>query len=413
VKFFFPDSQDLVDPSFDFVAETRSDTRIRQRDDLYAHELFPKPPYDGALVSKAIVDGVGAGSGRYTLGQQRRFKIEGVREFMRLPDGMKAMGDCGAFTYKDEPTPPVTVEEVSQFYEEAGFDYGASIDHIILDYKPAWDHCLPGIDPVPEKNRERQEITIQLARQFIKYCRKQKCRFEPMGVVQGWSPKSYSATFSALQKMGYRYIALGGLVKLKSTEIMEILETISPKVKPTTRLHLFGVTRLDHTRKFAQHGVVSFDSTSPLQQAFKEDKNNYYTNDHSYAAIRVPQVDVNPKLKNRILSGEVRQQDAFRLEEACLEGLQAYDRRRYSRKKLLELLCEYQVICGSTRNYAEMYEQVLTDRPWKDCRCKVCKDLGINVVIFRGAERNRRRGFHNLYVTYQKLKNIRRRSTVA
>jgi len=57
MKFYFPDSQDLVDPSFNFETEKRSETRIRQRDDLYAHEVFKKPPYDGMLVSKAIVEG--------------------------------------------------------------------------------------------------------------------------------------------------------------------------------------------------------------------------------------------------------------------------------------------------------------------------------------------------------------------
>ena len=112
MKFFFPDSQDLVDPSFDFLTENRSEIRIRQRDDLYAHEVFRKPPYDGMLVSKAIVEGIGSGSGRYTLGQQRRFAVEGAREFMRLSDGLKLMGDCGAFTYIREPVPPVSVDQL-------------------------------------------------------------------------------------------------------------------------------------------------------------------------------------------------------------------------------------------------------------------------------------------------------------
>ena len=40
MKFFFPDSQDLVDPSFDFRTERRSDDRLRHRDDLYVHEVF-------------------------------------------------------------------------------------------------------------------------------------------------------------------------------------------------------------------------------------------------------------------------------------------------------------------------------------------------------------------------------------
>ena len=410
MKFFFPDSQDLVDPSFDFVTEKRSETRIRQRDDLYAHEVFRKPPYDGMLVSKAIVEGTAGSTGRYTMGQQRRFFVEGVREFMRLPEGMEIMGDCGAFTYVKEPEPPVTVEDVSRFYDECGFDYGASIDHIILPFDAGWDHTLPGIDTVPDECRARQEITIQLAREFKKHCKKQKFRFEPLGVAQGWSPRSYLKSVAALQKMGYSYIALGGMVPLKSREILQVLETVSPKLKSSTRLHLFGVTRLDHVKRFANHGVVSFDSTSPLRQAFKEDRDNYYAKDRTYVAIRVPQVDVNLNLKKKILSGEVDQREAFRLERECLDGLRKFDRRRFPRKDLVRLLSEYQQLFGGSRNYAPDYEELLRDRPWNDCRCSVCQELGINVVIFRGAERNRRRGFHNVYVTYQRLKRIRRKS---
>src|SRR5438128_1581312 len=70
MKFFFPDSQDQVDPSFDFVTEQRSATRVRQRDDLYAHEALRAVPYGGMLVSKAIVDGIGNGAGRYTFAQR-------------------------------------------------------------------------------------------------------------------------------------------------------------------------------------------------------------------------------------------------------------------------------------------------------------------------------------------------------
>jgi hypothetical protein len=37
MKFFFPDSQDQVDPRFDFESEEHSPFRVRQRDDRYAH----------------------------------------------------------------------------------------------------------------------------------------------------------------------------------------------------------------------------------------------------------------------------------------------------------------------------------------------------------------------------------------
>ena len=72
MRFYFPDSQDQIDPSFDFESEVRSPYRIRQRDDLYAHEILDPCPYDGMLISKAIVDGVEGGAGKYSAQQRQR-----------------------------------------------------------------------------------------------------------------------------------------------------------------------------------------------------------------------------------------------------------------------------------------------------------------------------------------------------
>jgi hypothetical protein len=41
------------------------------------------------------------------------------------------------------------------------------------------------------------------------------------------------------------------------------------------------------------------------------------------------------------------------------------------------------------------YRTMLADRPWERCDCPICSTIGIQVAIFRGNDRNRRRGFHN------------------
>src|SRR5438309_3401024 len=119
MRFYFPDSQDQIDPSFDFQAEERSPFRIRQRDDLYAHEVMNRPPYTGLLVSKAIVDGVDGGAGRYSAQQRQRLYRVGIREFFRLDDvpgeRLDTIGDCGAFTYVRVHEPFYTVDEVINF----------------------------------------------------------------------------------------------------------------------------------------------------------------------------------------------------------------------------------------------------------------------------------------------------------
>ncbi len=49
------------------------------------------------------------------------------------------------------------------------------------------------------------------------------------------------------------------------------------------------------------------------------------------------------------------------------------------------------------------YRELLRDCPWRECGCEVCTDLGIDVAIFRGNNRNRRRGFHNTRNFYDRL----------
>jgi len=406
VKYFFPDSQDLIDPSFDFETETRSSSRIRQRDDLYAHEVFNSPPYDGLLISKAIVDGMG---GKYTLAQRHRLYREGVRRFLRIDKNkynsqLETMGDCGAFSYVLEEVPPFSVDEVIDFYEECGFDYGISVDHIILGYKESLDNTLLHLDAVPLEWRRRQEITLELAQDFLRRHQVRQCQFRPIGVAQGWSPASYAFSVKELQKMGYRLIALGGMVPLKTLDIIACLRKIQEVRHPQTCLHLLGITRCENIGSFAQYGVVSFDSTTPLLQAFKDFKDNYYAKDRTYAAIKVPQVESNNKLKNLIKAGKVKQEDAIKYEKKCLSLLQEYDRNNASLDQVLQALKDYETLYDRKRNRIDVYREVLIDRPWKACECVICRQLGINVIIFRGSERNRRRGFHNIYVFYNRLK---------
>jgi hypothetical protein len=406
MKFFFPDSQDLVDPSFDFVTERRSENRQRHRDDLYVHEVFSSPVCDGLLVSKGIVDGLSGGAGKYSMAQRHRLLRVGAKEFFRLErrdqPPLPIIGDCGAFTYVREQIPPYSVDEVLQFYTDCDVDLGISVDHVILEFQPKWDSAA---EAVPASVRERQTITLELASEFLTKCQKSGLRLEPLGVAQGWSPRSYARAVTELEKIGYSYIAIGGMVPLKTKDILATLSEISRNKLPQTRLHLLGVTRTDAISEFGRFGVVSFDSTSPLRQAFKDAKNNYYTPDRTFTAVRVPQVEGNPDLQKRIRAGEVNQQLARRLELRCLELLAKYDSELVDLETVLTALDEYEAVHSPTSTFSESNRETLTAAPWKKCPCDVCRSLGIHVVLFRGAERNRRRGFHNLWVFYRRVQS--------
>ena len=174
---------------------------------------------------------------------------------------------------------------------------------------------------------------------------------------------------------------------------------------PETRLHLFGVTRCEHINAFSAFGVASFDSTSPLRQAFKHDSENYYTSEKLYAAIRVPQVEGNAKMQQRIVSGR-RQPGGGAAPGAGLPGSaeRSYDRDGKGDGEGPEAAARVRPACTTAGRTAPTdYRRDATGPPWKRCPCEICRRLGIHVVLFRGAERNRRRGFHNLFVTYRRV----------
>lgn len=55
MRFIYADSIDVVDPTYDFLADRHGPTRTYHWDDVYAHEILGYPPYDGILISRAIV----------------------------------------------------------------------------------------------------------------------------------------------------------------------------------------------------------------------------------------------------------------------------------------------------------------------------------------------------------------------
>ena len=62
-----------------------------------------------------------------------------MQHSIKIPQGstLEVMGDCGAFGYVKEKEPPLpfySVENVAELYDKLGFDYGVSVDHLVVDY---------------------------------------------------------------------------------------------------------------------------------------------------------------------------------------------------------------------------------------------------------------------------------------
>ena len=89
-----------------------------------------------------------------------------------------------------------------------------------------------------------------------------------------------------------------------------------------------------------------------------------------------------------------------------LEALRAYDADTCSLDETLNAVLEYEAVVGVKKSYELEYRRTLAARPWRACQCGLCEKHGIDVAIFRGTERNKRRGFHNLSILSRKISDL-------
>ena len=426
MKFLYSDTQDYVDPDYDFIEDRNAPGRKRYWDDMYAHELMTEAPYDGLLVSMSAIrpaEGVAASKVRYSTSEEQRFLRDGARKFLRYggPNFKNAMlmGDCGAFAYVEHEFPAYKPSEVIEFYDEAGFTHGVSPDHIIFDC----DHSNPPSTVVSEETLKRYNITLDNAEKFLKLVAKEDFPFEPMGAVQGWSPKSMALAAKKLEKMGYKYLAIGGLVPLKVDAIHDVLKHLRSSISPSTCIHLLGFAKADHIHQFTDYGITSFDSTSPLIRAFKDQKSNYYLPNTSggidyYAAIRIPQSIENSRLVQGMKKGLFSPEMLVKKEKIALQSVRDLDVGKGSPSSALNAVMDYHqfLVRGDGTDTASQEKELkktenliaktIRDMPWKACDCDVCRKVGVEVIIFRSSNRNKRRGFHNLHVYHKHVQRI-------
>jgi len=379
IRYFIPEWDDLVDPDYDFINDEHSGGRGDWSNEVYAHQMYPAPNYDGILMSRAVAE--------KSKKKKERINAMGVHRFLRVPCEMPIMGDCGAFDYIMQDVPPYSTEDVIDYYSRLGFDYGVSVDHLIVS--------------ATEDQRDfRYELTIDNAADFLRKHRQAKLDWEPIGAVQGWSPESYAAAAEKYVKMGYKYIALGGLVRSSTKSILPILEKVHEVVPSDVNVHLFGIARLNAMPEFNRYGVRSVDSASALRRAWLGGKDNYWSlSGTHYRAIRIPEAGKSFRAKNMVSEGRATAEFVEKTEKRCYKALHDYDKDLISLDEALDILDEYDHLITENRtNMREEYGRTLADKPWKTCGCDICKAAGVDVVIFRGNNRNRRRGFHNTYV---------------
>ncbi len=407
VTYFLPDWDDLLDENFDFAKDRFSGASRGERSDKHCCVLMkPERMCDGVLVSLA----------QHVTSKGPLKRISGTGEESLAPKDMRRQfgleqdqylfGDCGAFSYVNEDAPAMSVEQAIALYELHGFDFGASVDHI-----PVSHIVRDGekIELSKAKRHARVRKTRENAEAFIRQAKNRGVGFTPVGTIQALDSAAYGNMAAFYHELGYRHLAIGGLVPLSDQAVEEIVTsvmTVVSQLKPRPWVHLFGIFRPKLQVRFRELGVDSFDSASYFRKAWlRSDQNYLATNGKWYAALRVPMTSdgrTRKKLEDAGCDIELLE----RQEKQVLKLLSDYGRHAVAAKSVLEALTEYDESLtrkSDARSLRAKYLRTLLDRPWESCDCPFCRETGIHVLIFRGANRNKRRGAHNTLMLYGSL----------
>ena len=245
--------------------------------------------------------------------------------------------------------------------------------------------------------------------------------------------------------MGYTYIAIGGVAKAPDVVIRSVLDAIRNTVLDAgVHLHVLGVARFSLLGDYQLTNVISCDSAATLMQAFKSAKANYHRPDQQhYTCVRIPPVglgndlETSPKVHKHKKLKELKEvweervkiskadKNNASLKKGCEEGRIAFEEKRraladlelkalaavrlYAQQEkelddIMDDLFRYEEEFDKGSKFLDLYRRTLADRPWEQCPCTICQQIGIEVVIMRGNNRNRRRGFHNTFVFYNEFK---------
>ncbi|MEM2506502.1 MAG: tRNA-guanine transglycosylase DpdA [Nitrososphaeria archaeon] len=401
MKYFIPEWNDRVDPGYDFINEAHSPEHKLDpfNNDAYIWDIFgvDKVPIDGVLVSRITLE---QDKKKYQLAKQ-----EGIHKVLRLPQNFEIMGDCGAFGYVDEENPRYDPIQTLKYYQELGFNYGVTVDHLV----------------VPKHKRQkdyRMKITFENAlKSFEEWKKRYKNDFQLIMAVQGWNVSDYLNFYRKYVDLGASHIGFGGLARSPTSFIIKLIEELKREIEESRRspeyIHFFGLARFALFSKFRELedlGVrVGFDSASYLRKAWLSaptSQLNYLSIDgKGYTAIRIPFIGKKREKVKESLVPEQNENFLKNLEQKCLKELRLYDKGETEINQVLSTILQFYRAAGEKTELISYYRKTLEDKPWKRCSCPICSNIGIEVVIFRGNNRNRRRGFHNTYIFYQVLKD--------
>ena len=395
-----PDLLDQIQESFNPHVSYR-DVQPDEQDRWerpFVHEWFPKTRvHDGILISYAMfLSGMDAG-------MKAKLRTMGAHEFYRTENALNpqfVIGDSGGFSLRKKEEVTINVEDVAAFYTEAALDYGISLDLPTMSYDG--DRANRLFTVVDDEQVQRVEQTRIWAGEF-KDIADGQTDWEPVGAVQGFDHASMIETAMQYVDMGYEYLAVALARAPKARQIkLEGLRQVIESIPSNVRIHILGWgDAVTMAEPYWRKRIYSYDARTPHSAGQSE---YWHVEDINvkYPCIPIPRHKSikGAKATEELISAEKNALLAFQSLNAWKGGR---DREHYRRlEEVVASLRHYRSFDPRDRNFDTDDEhggwiEVLEQRVWEQCSCRLCTERGAWVMVLRDTSTTWSRGFHNWY----------------
>ena len=425
-----------VDPGYDYDNEVSKYDSIRERvaNKICGYNFFKRDLADGILVSRSLLE-----SSTNLTNEDGRWKVKTYnKDHWNILSYAKTQGlhltsfaDPGTFSHANKFVLPEYLYDTTamiDYYRDMQYDMAGSVDWPIIEKVRVQQKTgsFKYVELDEKTKNMRRELTIELAKDFKKCCDRRDLDFTPFGTIQGYDQKSYRLSMREILRLGYKYIAIGGLPSYSEQQVVELLPIFSEEIKRAgyrPGIHLYGrFPSPRYVRFYLENFVTSFDNNSPFLAASRT-ACNYYHPEFAYNNEQVPVYDCFsiriPAVRGPLLQRLKRkdEQSWSMGVDLCGKAFVSFVRVRKdpSDKNISDFLDDYdemneylqsarmnKVNKNRLKKDHDNAERALRSRLWEICECESCGMIGAHVMLTRG-QRIPHTFLHNSYIQYKRF----------
>lgn len=414
------------------------------KDVQYGYEICKEHLCSGLLISKTMLDmriKLKINKSQFRICVPRtKYYYENIRDYLSLNNfpSYITFADPGTWSYVHKLKLPEFLFDqdlLFNYYNSLHFDLCGSVDWPVINKIRVKDEKTGKVtfrDLTDKEKRYRCKLTVDLAKSFLKKCRgksKDQINFIPFGTVQGYSVRSYISSLKAVLKLGYKYVAIGGLPSYSEAKVIELLPLIHKCIKKygvseNIGLHLYG--RFPSPKVvpvFLKYGVTTFDNNYSYITATKTKCTvwdpDFINNELLDSPLQSPCYNIkipSARGKSILLFRKKTDEETFKnvrnITDCCYVSFVRFNERQSVRnlkrflkiyKKMYDCFKSFGVIKVSQNQIdkmVEVAEDSLKDKVWERCGCTACRRAGSHIVLTRDQTRISFAFFHNSYVQY-------------